>query len=79
MCKPNQEKSNMEFPGSPVVSILHFYWRGHRFGPWMGELRSHVLRDMAKKKKKSFFNLEKIKGNKQTRTFYRWEKWNPEK
>ena len=50
MCKPNQEKSNTEFPGSPVVRILHFYCRVHRFDPWMGELRSHVLHDVAKKK-----------------------------
>ena len=25
-----------DFPGSPVVRTLHFYCRGHRFDPWLG-------------------------------------------
>ena len=58
MYKPNQDKSNTEFLGSPVVRILHFYWGVNRFDPWMEKLRSQVLHDVAPPPK-IFFNLEK--------------------
>ena len=31
----------------------HFHHRGRRFGPWTGELGSHIPHSMAKKKKKN--------------------------
>ena len=41
-----------ELPGGPVVKIPCFHWRGHKFNPWLGNLRSHTLHGAAKKKKK---------------------------
>ena len=34
------------FPGGPVVKILHFHCRGHGFNPWSGKF--HMPRDVAK-------------------------------
>ena len=31
-----QKRENRDFPGDPVVKILHFHCRGHRFDPWSG-------------------------------------------
>ena len=40
----------MDFHGGPVVKILCFQWRGHSFNPLVGELKSHRLHSVAKKK-----------------------------
>ena len=45
----NKQKTK-EFPGSPVVRTLSFHCRGHRFHPFVGELRS-VLRGQKEKKR----------------------------
>ena len=52
-----------DFPGSPVVRTLCFYYRGMGLLPGQ-ELRSHMLCSMArkKKKKKRQANQEAIKG-----------------
>ena len=42
-----------EFPGGPVVRTQCFRYRGHRFCPLVGTLRSHMPRGLAKKKKKT--------------------------
>ena len=39
------------FPGSPVVRAPRFHCWGHGFDPWSGNLRSCMLRGMAKKTK----------------------------
>jgi len=31
-----KKKSTRDFPGSPMVKISCFYFRGHRFNPWLG-------------------------------------------
>ena len=48
--QPKSGHSNIcwgDFSGGPVVRTPSFHCRGHRFDPWLGELRSH----MQKKKK----------------------------
>ena len=35
-----------------MVKTLHFHWRGRGFSPWLGNLRSLMPLDAAKKKKK---------------------------
>ena len=46
-----KKKNSRAFSSSPVVKTLHFHFRGHRFKFLVGELRSHMPRGMAKKKK----------------------------
>ena len=46
-----------DFPGSPVVKILHFHWRGHRFNPWFGNWDLSMLREANYKKKAKSYSL----------------------
>ena len=32
----NEKIENRDFPGGPVVKMLHFYGSGHGFNPWSG-------------------------------------------
>ena len=41
-----------DFPGASVVKMLCVHCRGCGFNPWLGELRSHKLHSMVKKKNK---------------------------
>ena len=53
-----------DFPGSPVVGSPRFHCRGHASDPWLGKLRSRMLRGTAKKERereKKTRNLPQIK------------------
>ena len=51
------KKQIREFPGDPVVKMMHFHSRGHKFHPWLGELRPHMLYSAAKKLNKKWIIL----------------------
>ena len=45
------ENNDPDFPGGPVVKTLCFQCRGCGINSWSGNLRSHMLHDVAKKNK----------------------------
>ena len=61
----------MILPGDPVVQILHFQVQGEHIQSLVGELRSHTLHSIAKKKKKD--NSKTIKQTKENRLVLRAE------
>ena len=44
-------KKYSDFPGIPVVKILHFQCRGPGFNPWLGTKILHTATPKKKKKK----------------------------
>ena len=53
------KKSQEGILGSPVVKILCFHCRRHEFSPWLGKLRSHMPRSVAKNKQKQQHKINK--------------------
>ena len=41
--KKKNDNRKQGIPWDPVVRTLGFHGRGHRFNPWLGELRYHKL------------------------------------
>ena len=48
-----------DLPGCPVVKASRLPYRGHRFDPWLRNLRSHTLHGMAKIRKKKVLKITK--------------------
>ena len=49
-CFKHMLLNSRDFPGGPVVKSLRLQCRGHGFNSWLGNLRSHMPCDWAKKK-----------------------------